>query len=189
MPWYLDELLRSSSAVNKRAPVPAPRSAMCWVSTTGKSTCLGAPWAHTPDFSTMSKMIREEITSCNLPAPCLLLNPCPPPSPACAIPSRTWHISQTSHGVSLERENADLGWSALCLHKICPYLLIQVVEEICDQQSMNKMRSSYMSNVFLRVRKGKRQKTSPWMWCLWQCQTGPMLTTSLQHRRQPLNKH
>lgn len=145
--------------------------------------------SHTRFFHSVRNDMRRDYIMEPATSFCLLLNPCPPLSLACAIPSRTWHISQRSHRVSLERENADLGWSALCLHKICPYLLIQVVEEICDQQSMNKMRSSYISNVFLQVSRGRRQKTSPWMWCLWHCQTGATLTTSLQHRRQPLNKH
>lgn len=142
--------------------------------------------SHTRFFHSVKNDLRRDyIMEPAIISFCLLLNPRPPPSLACAIPSRTWHISQTSHRVSLERENADLGWSALCLHKIRPYLLIRAVEEICDQQSMSKTRNSHMSNVFLQVRKGKRQKTSPWVWC----QTGAMLTTSLLHRRQPLNKH
>lgn len=98
----------------------------------------------------------KEITSCNQPSPSFLFNLCPPHTPACEIPSRTWHASQNLHWVSLKRENTDLGWSSLHCHKICHYRLIQVVEEICDQQSMNKIRSPYISNFFLQVKKGKR---------------------------------
>lgn len=65
---YLDKLLKSSSSVNKCDSVTTPRSVMCWVSTTSKSRCLRAPWAHIPIFSTMSKMIWKEITSCSLPS-------------------------------------------------------------------------------------------------------------------------
>ena len=167
VPWYLDKLFKSSSSVNECDSVTMPRSAMCWVSTTGKSRCLRAPWAHILDFSTLSKMIWEEITSCNLPSPSFLLNPCPPPTPACEIPSRTWRASQNSHWVPLERENTDLGWSGLHCRKICHYLLIHVGEEICDQQSLNKISSPYIPDFILQVTKGKRKKPPPWILCLW----------------------
>lgn len=145
---YLDKLFTSSSSVGKSDSITIPRSVMCWVSTTGKSRCLRAPWAHIPNFPLCQKWYEKRLHHVTCHSFFFLLSPCPFPTPACEIPSRSWHTSQRLCWSSLKRENTDLGWSGLHCLKIWHYL-IQVVQEICDKQSINKIRSPYKSNSFL----------------------------------------
>lgn len=58
---YLDKLFTSSSSVGKSDSITIPRSVMCWVSTTGKSRCLRAPWAHIPNFPLCQKWYEKRL--------------------------------------------------------------------------------------------------------------------------------
>lgn len=152
----MDKLLKSSSSMGKYDSVTIPRSTMCWVSITGKSKCLRAPWAHIPNFPLCQKLYEKPIhpATFHLFPFCKILT-LPPPhlqNPLTLLA----HFPEPM--MRFIKGEYWFGGDLVCISWKYSSTSFNFVQGICDKQSMNKIRSPYISNFFLQVKKGKWKK-------------------------------